>query len=45
MVPLKILKTILDLLPWVLLALILYALWPYLMIMLHMATAIRNLIP
>ena len=41
----KIIKTILDLLPWVLLAVLLYALWPALMALLHVATAIHNLIP
>ena len=41
----KIIKTIFDLLPWVLLALVIYALWPILMGLLHVATAVHNFIP
>ena len=41
----KILKTIIDLLPWVLIAAVLYALWPYLMVLLHIASAVHHLIP
>ena len=41
----KIIKIILDLLPWILLALVIYALWPILAGLFHIAAAVHNFIP
>jgi len=38
----KIIKTILDLLPWVLLVALLYAVWPYLRIVFHLLQSVHN---
>jgi len=40
----KIIKTILDLLPWALLALILYAVWPELRIVFYIVQSVHNLL-
>ena len=42
MIIFKILKTILDLLPWALLAVLLYAVWPYLRVVMHLVQSVHN---
>ena len=38
----KILRLIVDLLPWALLAVLLYAVWPYLRVVMHLVQSVHN---